>query len=88
MRWRADGDWHEAITRDIGVGGAFLRAVALPIGAAVTIALPLPERATELSLGAIVRWASPDGIGVQFLDVDIDVLLELNGILAEHADAS
>jgi hypothetical protein len=87
VRWRSDGPWAEATTRDIGVGGAFLCEVALPIDTAITLALPVAGRADALTLDAVVRWASPDGIGVQFLDVDIDVLLALNALLADHADA-
>ena len=84
----ADGAWQSAETRDIGVGGAFLLAVAAAVGTTLALAVPVPGRLEPLMLDAVVRWASPDGVGVQFLDVDIDVLLELNSLLAEHAGAT
>lgn len=88
MRWRVVGAaWQETDTRDIGVGGAFLLRVAAPVGAALELVVAAPGRAEPLVLAAVVRWASPDGVGVQFLDVDIDVLLELNALLAAHVDA-
>lgn len=80
--------WGATDTRDIGVGGAFLLAVAVPVGTGLEVAVPVPGRAAPLILGATVRWVSPEGVGVQFLDVDIDVLLELNTLLAEQADGA
>lgn len=87
MRWRATGAaWQETDTRDIGVGGAFLLRVAEPVGTGLELVVAAPERREPLVLAAVVRWASPDGVGVQFLDVDIDVLLELNALLAAQVD--
>jgi hypothetical protein len=86
VRWRVvGGAWAETDTRDIGVGGAFLLRVSAPVGAALELVVAAPGRSEPLVLAAAVRWASPDGVGVQFLDVDIDVLLELNALLATHA---
>lgn len=88
MSWHAgDGAWQPADTRDIGVGGAFLVAVTAAVGATLELAVPVPGRLEPLILTAAVRWAAPEGVGVQFLDVDIDVLLELNALLADHAGA-
>lgn len=80
--------WQPADTRDIGVGGAFLLAVSVAVGVALELAVPVPGRLEPLMLTAVVRWVAPEGVGVQFLDVDIDVLLELNGLLADHAGAA
>ena len=72
--------WVEAETRNIGVGGAFIACPdILPVGTAMTIELTLPTSEQVFTLPAIVRWAHPtDGMGVQFVGVDVDVLLELN----------
>ncbi|MEZ4403520.1 MAG: PilZ domain-containing protein [Kofleriaceae bacterium] len=89
LAWRMEGAtaWRACETRDVGVGGAFLLDVDVAVGATVEVAVPVPARAAPLVIPATVRWASPDGIGVQFRDVDIDILLELNGVLASVSDA-
>ena len=72
--------WIAAQTRDIGVGGAFiLSADVQPIGTPMTVELSLPTSDQVFTLPAIVKWASPgEGMGVQFVGVDVDILLELN----------
>ena len=75
--------WVEAETRNIGVGGAFVAtAAARAIGTAVELEVVLPTTERRFALGAIVRWVATTGedigMGVQFVDVDVDVLLELN----------
>jgi len=72
--------WISAETRDIGVGGAFIvSADVQPVGTAMTLELALPNSDQVFSLPAIVKWANPDeGMGVQFVGVDVDILLELN----------
>ena len=74
--------WIAAETRNIGVGGAFIAShVIEPVGTPLTIELTLPTSDQVFTLPAIVRWASVDdggGMGVQFVGVDVDVLLELN----------
>jgi Tfp pilus assembly protein PilZ len=84
LQWRA-GDsetWATTETRDVGVGGAFLLAVAASIGAPIELAIAIPHRALPLRVATQVRWSSPAGIGVQFLGLDIDDVLELNAFLA------
>ncbi len=84
VKFRAAGDtgWVVAETRNIGVGGAFIASpLVQPIGASLTVLLTLPTTDQVFTLPAVVRWAStgPDGgMGVQFVGVDVDVLLELN----------
>jgi hypothetical protein len=72
--------WIMAETRNIGVGGAFIASSTVqPIGTGLTVELALPTSDQVFTLPAIVRWsADGDGMGIQFVDVDVDVLLELN----------
>jgi PilZ domain-containing protein len=78
--------WVSAETRNIGVGGAFIACqLVQPIGSNLTIELTLPTSDQVFTLPAVVRWASNDhggGMGVQFVGVDVDVLLELNDYFA------
>jgi hypothetical protein len=76
--------WIAAETRNIGVGGAFIASSELQdVGSALTLELRLPTSEQTFALPAVVRWARPgEGMGVQFVGVDIDVLLELNDYFA------
>ncbi len=75
-------DWVTAETRNIGVGGAFIAtSVIAPVGTTMTVEVRLPTTDQLFTLPAVVRWASgagDSGMGVQFVGVDVDVLLELN----------
>jgi uncharacterized protein (TIGR02266 family) len=96
MRWRGEGAWEDAETRNIGVGGAFIATEApAPVGAAILVELHIPTSERPFEARAIVRWrqtvapAAADahsvdapGMGVEFVQVDIDVLLELNDYFA------
>jgi len=85
VRFRAASHtaWIAAETRNIGVGGAFIVSrLAQPIGSEVTVELTLPTTDQTFTLPAIVRWAARDGMGVQFVGVDVDALLELNDYFA------
>ena len=72
--------WISAETRNIGVGGAFIASADVqPVGTAMTLELTLPTSDQVFTLPAIVRWArDQEGMGVQFVGVDVDILLELN----------
>ena|SRR5436190_770716 len=72
--------WIAAQTRDIGIGGAFIASADLqPIGTPMTVELTLPTSEQIFTLPAIVRWAKAGaGMGIQFVGVDVDILLELN----------
>jgi hypothetical protein len=72
--------WITAETRDIGVGGAFISAPDVePAGTTMVVELSLPTSDQVFTLPAIVRWARDgEGMGVQFVGVDVDILLELN----------
>jgi hypothetical protein len=54
-------------TRDISMGGMYVESESSPaFGAKVTILCHLPGATAPTRLPAIVRWAKPDGFGVQF----------------------
>jgi Tfp pilus assembly protein PilZ len=85
VRFRAGAHtaWVTAETRNIGVGGAFvITKLVRPLGEALTLELALPTNEQKFTLPAVVRWADGDGMGVQFVGVDVDVLLELNDYFA------
>lgn len=85
VRFRTGGDaaWVTAETRNIGVGGAFvITRLVQPVGATLALELALPTNEQKFTLPAVVRWADPEGMGVQFVGVDVDVLLELNDYFA------
>ena|SRR5262245_40064336 len=92
VRFRVDGGaWRAGETRNVGVGGAFIAdATDVPVGAGIEIELTLPSCDHPLTLTGVVRRAgtadgSADGaigIGVEFVDVEVDVLLELNDYFA------
>jgi hypothetical protein len=85
VRFRTAGQtaWLEAETRNVGIGGAFIvTPVIQPSGSQLAVELILPSSDQAFSLPAVVRWAAPDGMGVQFVGVDVDVLLELNDYFA------
>lgn len=85
VRFRA-GDhtgWVTAETRNIGIGGAFVASpLAQPVGTQLVVEVMLPTTEQRFVLPSIVRWTSAEGMGVQFVGVDIDVLLELNDYFA------
>src|SRR5688500_14683255 len=72
--------WITAETRNVGVGGAFIACAEVqPVGTAMTVELSLPTSEQVFTLPALVRWSRErEGMGVQFVGVDVDILLELN----------
>lgn len=85
IRFRADGHtgWVPAETRNIGVGGAFIASpLVQPVGSQLQLELTLPTTDQVFALPSVVRWVQQDGMGVQFVGVDVDVLLELNDYFA------
>jgi len=81
------------VTRNIGLGGAFvLSENPLPVGTELVLAIRVPTRDEPIELMAEVRWLIPadedadgSGMGVQFLDIDVDTLLALNNYFASLA---
>lgn len=62
-----DGPRTEARCRDVSLGGMFIEtATPVPYGTPVRIYARLPDMPGEALIEAIVRWAKPDGMGVQF----------------------
>jgi uncharacterized protein (TIGR02266 family) len=95
---RADDDGAEpvrAVTRNIGVGGAYiLTDEPFEIGALLHVELHVPTDEQPLALRAEVRWiaaAADDndtaGMGVRFLDVDVDAVLKLSEYFASLTGA-
>ena len=91
VRWAVDGQWRTDETRNIGVGGAFIATGEPPlIGAEIAVELHIPTSERGFQVKAVVRWrqtAPSDavdaaGMGVEFVEVDIDILLELNDYFA------
>ena len=49
----------------------------------MTVELSLPTSDQVFTLPAIVKWSrDKDGMGIQFVGVDVDILLELNDYFA------
>jgi len=85
VRFRAvrHTEWITAGARDIGAGGAFVATKqAEPLDTEIVLELVLPTSDQVFTLSAVVRWASPDGMGVQFVGEPADVLLELTDYFA------
>lgn len=77
---------------NIGVGGAYLLSTdPFAIGTPITLELRIDDRA-PLLLTAVVRWCDrfgpTPGMGVQFANVDIDVMLQLNAYLTQARAAT
>ena len=85
VRFRASAHtaWVPAETRNVGVGGAFIvTKLVQPVGETLSVELVLPTNEQTFTMPAVVRWADGEGMGVQFVGVDVDVLLELNDYFA------
>lgn len=55
------------MAKDISIGGMFVESTeVVPFGTEVTIVGRFAGTKADLRLPAIVRWAKPDGFGVQF----------------------
>ena len=81
-----------AFTRNIGVGGAFIVTQApSPPGTLMAVTLLVPGGPGRIVVRAEVRWAVPDGdpcgMGVKFLALEVDELLELNEYFASLTGA-
>ncbi len=78
-----------AVTANIGVGGAYiLTANPEPIGTELRIQLEVPTRKETIEVKAEVRWNTTRGgddragMGVKFLDLDVESLLALSEYFA------
>lgn len=91
LRFRAPHHiaWVSAQTGNVGVGGAFIVSpLVQPVGCALTLELTLPTTEQVFVLAAVVRWSTVGGMGVQFVGVDVDVLLELNDYFSSLTPAT
>ena len=56
-----------AHARDMSIGGVFVETDVRPaFGTRVTLTIAFEGMADALELPAIVRWSSPEGLGLQF----------------------
>lgn len=91
-----DGEGPQAaVTRNIGVGGAYiLTPDPEPIGARLQIELIVPTSEQPIEVAAEVRWfihpekdADGAGMGVKFLDIEVDALVRLSEYFASLTGA-
>ena len=62
-----EGPRIDAVFTDVSLGGMYIEtATPLPYGTAVRVSVRLPGMKQETRIEAIVRWAEPTGMGVQF----------------------
>jgi type IV pilus assembly protein PilZ len=62
-----DGSEISGRSKDISIGGMFLfTSSTAAFGTQVQLRLRLPSARQELVLPAVVRWSSPEGLGLQF----------------------
>ncbi len=51
---------------NLSVGGAMVQNPRLPMGQRVHVSFRVPTAESAISIGAVVRWSTDDGVGVQF----------------------
>jgi uncharacterized protein (TIGR02266 family) len=90
---RVDGserDFISGVTRNIGVGGAYILTDEPDhVGALLEIAMTVPTSDAPIAVRAEVRWTAPAldetdtaGMGVRFLELDVESLLKLSEYFA------
>ena len=86
-------DHRSAITRNIGVGGAFIVTEERPSpGTRLELVIAMPGAAEDLLVDAEVRWltegekGTKGGMGVKFKDLDVPSLLALSDYFASLSD--
>jgi hypothetical protein len=52
--------------KNLSMGGAFLAARKVPMGTRVTLWFRVPMLPDEINASGTIRWATDQGIGVQF----------------------
>ena len=86
----SDRDFTRGVTRNIGVGGAYiLTAEPDNVGTLLDVRMMVPTSDTPIAVRAEVRWTAPAldetdtaGMGVRFLELDVESLLELSEYFA------
>ncbi|WP_437709004.1 PilZ domain-containing protein [Sorangium sp. So ce448] len=62
-----DGPRVDAICRDLSLGGMFIEtSSSAPFGATVEVLLSLQGLKQVAVIPSVVRWTTPEGMGVQF----------------------
>ena len=62
-----DGSEVTGRSKDISIGGMFVfTPTSVVFGTTVQVRLSLPRARQEFVLPAVVRWTSPEGLGLQF----------------------
>jgi hypothetical protein len=62
-----DGSEISGRSKDISIGGMFVfTSGTVAFGTEVRVRLRLPRARQDFDLPGVVRWASPDGLGLQF----------------------
>ena len=62
-----DGTTFAGLAKDISIGGMFVESTeVVPFGTEISIVGRFAGTKADLRLPGIVRWAKPDGFGVQF----------------------
>jgi uncharacterized protein (TIGR02266 family) len=89
-----DAAFTKAVTRNIGVGGAYvLTNDPEKIGTTLAIRLTIPTAPQDIEVKGEVRWGNQDGdeedagMGVVFLDIDVDCVLVLGEYFASLTGA-
>lgn len=95
------GAWQDGEALDIGAGGTFLVDATWPVGTSVELAIDIAASDGALILPGVVRWVAGedvgdeaearavvtglDGVGVQFVGLDLDIVQLLQAHLASLA---
>jgi type IV pilus assembly protein PilZ len=63
----SDGTALQARSKDISIGGmSVITSTVVAFGTELNVRIRLPNSRQEFLLPGIVRWANPDGFGLQF----------------------
>lgn len=54
------------VITNLSFGGAFASTPRFPIGSRGVVMFPVPGLELAIEVGAVVRWATDDGVGLQF----------------------
>ncbi|HTM23415.1 MAG TPA: TIGR02266 family protein [Kofleriaceae bacterium] len=89
-RAETGGDFVDAVTRNIGLGGAYiLTDMPEPVGTRLEIEIRIPGGEPGIPVSAEVRWnTAPEddedsaGMGVRFAEIDVEATLRLSEYFA------
>lgn len=77
------GGPRQAVTRNIGVGGAYIElADPMDVGTQMIVSIDVPTAGDPIEVKAEVRWTDAEGMGVKFSELDVDQLLQLSEYFA------